>query len=298
VVIGLRGGLAGFAQEPSPGSPARDQTQQFTNSAPYSSAAEITRHFGYKLPLPDYNVASERFRVILPKHEHQDTNEAWGVLVWISPEDNARVNEDLAAQLAAHRLLLVSPFKSGNDRHPLDRFRLALDAVCNMCRQYPVDPKRIYVGGFSGGSRIASMLGVAYGDIFTGTLCICGVNSYLEVRVPGGEEYPATFTPDPGALARAKQVGRFALVTGETDPNRAGTKVLAQSGFKQQGFKHLLYLEVPGMGHAIPGTASLQQALDFLEPSAKPKPEIRPPSPQAAGTNTESPLPPQYRRPV
>jgi len=272
VVIGLRGGFAGLGQEAAPGSRTRDETQQFTNSAPYSSAAQITRHFGYTVPLPEYDLASERFRVMLPKHE--DTNESWGVLVWISAENNARVSEDLVAQLAAHRLLLVSPFKSGNDRHPLDRFRLALDAVCNMCRLYPVDPKRIYVGGFSGGSRIASMLGVAYGDLFTGTLCICGVNSYLDVRGPGGEEYAATFTPDPGALARAKQVGRFALVTGETDPNRPGTKVLAQTGFKLQGFKRVLYLEVPGMGHAIPGAASLKQALDFLEPGAKPKPEI------------------------
>ena len=274
-VIGLLGGLAPFGQETSPVSPARDQTQQFTNSAPYSSEAQITRHFGYKVPLPEYDISAERFRVILPKPE--DTNEAWGLLVWISAENNAQVNEDLVAQLAAHRVLLVSPLKSGNDRHPLDRFRLALDAVCNMSRMYSVDPKRIYVGGFSGGSRIASMLGVAYGDLFTGTLCICGVNSYLEVQVPGGEEYSATFSPDPGALARAKQVGHFALVTGETDPNRPGTKVLAQTAFRQQGFKHVLYLEVAGMGHAIPGTMSLKQALDFLEPGANPRSQIPPP---------------------
>lgn len=218
VVIGLGGQASGFGQEAGPGSGARDETQQFTNSAPYGSAAQITRHFGYTVPLPAYDVASERFRVILPKNE--ETNQALGLLVWISAENNARVSEDLVAQLAAHRLLLVSPLKAGNDRHPLDRFRLALDGACNMCRLYPVDTKRIYVGGFSGGSRIASMLGVAYGDLFAGTLCICGVNFYLDVRGPGGEQYPGTFIPDPGALARAKQVGRFALITGETDPNR------------------------------------------------------------------------------
>jgi len=32
----------------------------------------------------------------------------------------------------------------------------------------------------------------------------------------------------------------------------------------------VLYLEVPCMGHAIPGAPSLKQALDFLEPGAKP----------------------------
>ena len=268
ILISLAGRFGGFAQESAPAAIGRDVTQQFTNSAPYSSAAQITRHFGYTVPLPAYDVASERFHVIAPKSE--ETNQPWGLLVWISAENKAQVNDGLVAQLAAHRLLLVSPFKSGNDRHPLDRFRLALDAVCNMCRLYLVDTTRIYVGGFSGGSRIASMLGVAYGDLFAGTLCICGVNFYLDVRGPGGEQYPGTFIPDPGALARAKQVARFALVTGETDPNRPSTKVLAQSGFKLEGFKRVLYLEVPGMGHAIPGAAPLKQALDFLEPGAKP----------------------------
>jgi len=76
VVIGLRGGFAGLGQEAAAGSRARDETQQFTNSAPCSSAAQITRHFGYTVPLPEYDFASERFRVILPKHE--DTHEAWG----------------------------------------------------------------------------------------------------------------------------------------------------------------------------------------------------------------------------
>ena len=268
IVINLAGCLGGFAQESAPVSGLRDETQQFTNSAPYSSAAQITRHFGYTIPLPAYDVATERFRVIVPKN--QETNQPWGLMVWISAENNAQVNETLVAELAAHRVLLVSPLKSGNERHPLDRFRLALDAVCNMCRLYSVEAKRIYVGGFSGGSRIASMLGVAYGDLFAGTLCICGVNFYLDVRGPSGEQYPGTFIPDPGALARAKQVARFALVTGETDPNRLSTKVLAQSGFKLEGFKRVLYLEVPGMGHAIPGAPSLKQALDFLEPVAKP----------------------------
>jgi predicted esterase len=245
---------------------ASDQDRQFTNSAPYGSAAQITRHFGYKVPLPEYDVQSEKFRVLMPQEEKP--NQAWGLLVWISAENNARANEDLIGQLAAHRLLLVSAYQSGNDRHPLDRFRLALDAACNMCRLYHVDTQRIYVGGFSGGSRIASMLGVAYGDLFTGTLCVCGVNFYLNLSGPGGEQYPSTFTPDPGALARAKQVGRFVLVTGENDPNRPSMKTLAQTGFRREGFKHLLYLEVPGMGHAVPGPDSLKQSFDFLQ--AKP----------------------------
>ena len=239
------------------------EEHQFTNSAPYAAAGEITRHFGYAVALPQYDLKVEKFRVLVPREE--STNRTLGLLVWISPENEAQVPDALALELAPHRLLVVSAYRSGNDRHPLDRFRLALDATSNLCRKYPVDRNRIYVGGFSGGGRIASMLGVAYGDIFTGTLCVCGVNFYRSLRGPQGEEYPAVYAPDPGAWARAKQTGRFAFITGETDPNRPNTNVLAQNGFRRDGFKNVLYVEVPGMGHEVPDSQVFRKALDFLE---------------------------------
>jgi predicted esterase len=219
--------------------------------------------------MPEYDLKSEKFRVIVP--QQYSTNGDWGLLVWISPENEAHIPESLAAELNAHHLVLVSAYKSGNDRHPLDRFRLALDATCNMCRKYQIDRRRIYVAGFSGGSRIASMLGVAYGDIFTGTLCVCGVNFYRAVNSPDGEVYPATYVPDPGAWARARQTGRFVFLTGETDPNRRSTKFQAENGFKRDGFSNVLYLEVPGMGHSVPGASEIRRALDYLAGPTKPK---------------------------
>ena len=252
-----------WAEEAPKSSAPAGEDRQFTDSAPYTSAAEITSHFGYSVPLPDYDLKLEKFRLYVP--EAYATNAPWGLLVWISPENEGRVPKSLTTELTSYRLLLVSAYRSGNDRHPLDRFRLALDATCNMCRKYQIDRKRIYVGGFSGGARLASMLGVAYGDIFTGTLCICGANFYRALRSPEGEEYPATYAPNSGAWARAKQAGHFVLLTGETDPNRRNTKCLAESGFKTDGFRNVLYLEVPGMGHAVPGAEVLRRSLDFLE---------------------------------
>ena len=243
--------------------------RQFTNFAPYSSEVEILRHFGYQVPFPKYDLKLERFRTVVP--DNYATNHAWGLLVWISAENEARIPDDLTAEVLSHQILLVSAYKSGNDRHPLDRFRLALDGVCNMCQEYRVDRTRIYVSGFSGGSRMASMLGVAYGDVFSGTLCICGVNFYRATRGSEGEEYPATYVPEPGPLARAKQVGRFAFLTGETDPNRVSTRLLAEKGFKQESFRNLLLEEVPKMGHAIPGRQEIRQALDYLEARPVPK---------------------------
>lgn len=254
----------GVCQETGGTSAAQELDRQFVDTAPYAAGSEVLKHFGYSVPLPQYDIKTEKFRVMLPAG--YSTNESWGLLVWISAEDQARVPSQILSQLGAHRLLLVSAYKSGNGRHPLDRFRLALDGTCNMCRTYVIDRKRLYVSGFSGGSRIASMLGVAYGDLFSGTLCFCGVNFFRTVRGSPAEEYPATYDPAPSALARAKQSGHFALVTGETDPNRLSTKTLSQAGFKRENFKNVLYLEVPGMGHAVPEAPIVSQALDFLDP--------------------------------
>src|SRR5581483_11556203 len=63
---------------------AEQRDRQFLESAPYSSAAEIGRHLGYSVPLPPYDLASEKFRIVLPSG--YSTNQEWGLLVWISPE--------------------------------------------------------------------------------------------------------------------------------------------------------------------------------------------------------------------
>jgi dienelactone hydrolase len=238
------------------------QEVQFTQTAPYSDGTNITRHFGYTVDLPAYAITNESFQIVIPRT--YSTNGSWGLLVWISPSDDPDISLDWQEELKSQELLFVSARRSGNQRHPLDRFRLALDATCNVCRRYKVDRKRIYVGGFSGGGRMASMLGVAYADLFTGTLCVCGVNFYKEVGVAGGKYYPATFVPDPGVLLLGKRSGRFVLLTGENDQNRENTKSLSMSGFKREGFRNVLYLEVPGMGHAMPDVKVLRQSLDYL----------------------------------
>jgi hypothetical protein len=243
------------------------QDVRFAQTAPYSDSTNIIRHFGYTVELPSYEITNELYRILIPRGE--TTNGPWGLLAWISASDDPAIPSDWEEELGKRGLLFVSARRSGNQRHPLDRFRLALDGTCNVCRRYQIDRRRIYVGGFSGGARMASMLGVAYADIFTGTLCVCGVNFYKDVTGPEGKYYPATFIPDSSVLLLGKRMGRFALLTGEHDENRENTQRVSTSGFKREGFRHVLYLEVPGMSHAMPDSKSLGRALDFLKEETK-----------------------------
>jgi len=243
-----------------------ERDMQFTQAAPYSDVTNLTRHFGFRVEMPEYSIADESFRLLIPRA--YSTHESWGLLVWISASDEPIIPSDWEPELEKHRLLFVGARHSGNQRHPLDRFRLALDATCNICRRYKVDRRRINIAGFSGGARIASMLGVAYADVFTGTLCICGVNFYKDVAVAKGKYYPATFVPDPSALLLGKQGSRFVLLTGEHDENREMTQSTF-SEFKREGFRHVVCLEVPGMSHAMPPGKTIGEALDYLAEANK-----------------------------
>ncbi len=253
---------AALQDAPTDSPSAESQDTRFTQTAPYSDETNLTRHFGYTVPLPAYAITNESFQVVIP--DTYSTNSSWGLLVWISPSDDPAIPAEWRKELINHQLLFVSAHGAGNQRHPLDRFRLALDATCNLCRRCKVDRRRIYIGGFSGGARLASMLGVAYADIFTGTLCICGVNFYTDVAALQGKYYPATYSPDAGALVLGKRSGRFVLLTGEHDENRENTQRVCASGFKREGFRNVLYLEVPGMGHTMPDATVLRTALDYL----------------------------------
>ena len=108
------------------------------------------------------------------------------------------------------------------------------------------------------------MLGVAYGDVFTGALCICGVNFYKDVPTTGGRVYPATYAP-PSEWVQQARKNRFVLLTGEQDMNRQATKDTWTAGFKPAGFPNVLCLDVKTMKHELPGPAVLNTALNYLD---------------------------------
>ena len=211
-----------------------------------------------------FDLAKEKFQLIVPPtYQHADK---WGVFLWISPGDTAAIPADWELVLAARKLLFVGALKSGNPRNIFDRVRLAVAANTAMRERFNVDGRRVYVSGHSGGGRVASMVGVAYADMFSGTMPFMGVNFYADIPAGDGKTtYGANFIPDDEVLAIAKKFCRYALVTGEKDFNRAGTKTLFEQGFKKEGFAHVTYLGAPGVGHNLPPAKWLEQGLDFLD---------------------------------
>jgi len=213
----------------------------------------------------------DNFQLIVPKNYRPE--ERWGVFVWISPSDSARVPQEWEEVLAKRRLLFVGALKAGNNRNILDRIRLAVCASAGMRERFPVDERRVYVSGFSGGGRVASMLGVAYADMFTGAACFMGVNFYTDLPSADTKKlYPPQFIPDDEVLEIAKRRSRFALISSEKDFNRADTRIVWEQGFKKEAFPAVTYLEVPGIGHSMPSAEWLEKALQFLD---NPRPSVQ-----------------------
>jgi len=235
----------------------------FYLSPPYSSAGEIGHRLSISVRGTPYTLSKEKFQVIVPETYTNDLS--WGLLVWVSPSPHPSIPEDWPPALAKHKLLFVSPYNADNGRGAMDRFRLALDASYNMRLRYRITPKRIFVSGFSGGARISSILGVAYSDVFTGTMPVCGGDFYMTIPAGGDQEWKANYKTQAPHLTAAKTNGRFVLITGDDDMNRQNTSAVYEYGFKQYGFANVQYLQVPGMGHAIPSAEYLERALNFLD---------------------------------
>jgi len=261
-------GLRAFGQAVTPaespetnGVVSRRFDAHFTRSAPDATPMEANRRLGLRSDGRGYTLAAENFQVIVPGAF--STNVTWGLLVWISPGDSPRLPSAWEAELAKRRLLFVSAYKAGNPRDVVERARLALDAAFNMRQLYRIDFRRVFLGGFSGGGRVAGMVGMAYPEVFTGTICVCGVSFYTDIPTTTGQHWPSSFNPDRSRLAQAKG-NRFVLLTGDQDINRENTREVWRSGFEREGFRNVRYLEVPGLKHTLPSAEVLGTALEFL----------------------------------
>jgi predicted esterase len=200
----------------------------------------------------NYDIATEEFDVNVPKD--YDGTIPYGLIVYTNAGKGGGAG-GYASLLAKHRLIWIGASNVPNERSIVPRWGLSLDAVWNMRKQYRIDPRRIYASGFSGGGRCASMVAPTFADVFSGALYLCGCNNPVwppEKQIGRPIREPALSN------------GRYALLTGETDMNKPGTKSLFES-YKGMGFKHVTYLEQPGLGHAQPAAEWFEKGLDFCD---------------------------------
>jgi dienelactone hydrolase len=172
-------------------------------------------------------------------------------------------------------MIWVCAANTGNKRHPVHRMGLALDAAHNVRSRYEVDPGRVYIAGYSGGAGCAADLVRAYPDVFSGAFCIDGGSFYMAGGGGDDEEPQPTMvwigTDLP--IEQARSVMRLVLLRGERDAY-SKTQKTDYASFKLDGFEHVSYFEIPGVGHAFPREGTwLSKGLAALDAS-RPKTHV------------------------
>jgi hypothetical protein len=207
------------------------------------------------------DLSRERLFARLPEGYRADRPA--GVLVWISPTPRGEPPTALFEAADTHGLICLSFENSGNERPPLDRSQLALDAVATASDRWWVDRERVYLSGMSGGGRMTSMLWACFPDVFTGGVAVVGMNSHHMVPIGDGRFWPKTHEKALGALGRLLSGQRLAGVSGPTDYNfkemQARGRRMAREGLGVRMF------DFADLGHAMPTGAQFEQAVAWVD---------------------------------
>jgi hypothetical protein len=200
------------------------------------------------------DLAQERFSAYVPA---QHPPQGYALLVFIPPWQDSHLPPGWAAVLDELGMIFVSAVKSGNEENVIDRrIPLALLGAYNIMQGYPVNPDRVYIGGFSGGSRVAMRTALAYPDLFRGALLNAGSD-------PIGDKQ-ALLPPD-DLFAQFQGSTRLAYVTGSQDSWNIQNDMLSRSSMQTWCVFATRVETMLNVGHEAATAYSLRRALSALE---------------------------------
>jgi hypothetical protein len=171
-----------------------------------------------------------------------------GVLVFVSPRDDAEPREGWAEVLERRNLVWIAAAGFGNDRRTSQRVLVTLMALKHLQRTMTLDRDRLYVGGMSGGGRVASQALARFPGFFSGALCIVGAD-YV--------------TPE-SALVSELITKRVVFMTGDGDFNRREMRRV-YSRFLDVGVMRAHLIDLEDFDHQYPDAEQLDAALELLD---------------------------------
>lgn len=239
---------------------------RFVEPHELASQREAQKRFRWREKPQPFTLSDETFQVYVPEDYQPDGS--FGVFVWVSPTPSGRLPKMWIDSLGKQKLIWIAADESQNERHIDHRCRMAVEAALHAIDLYEIDPRRVYIGGFSGGGKIAAMSAANYAEVFTGALSICGPLFYR--NIPTGlkkdEYYPQGYYPmPPKMMQRFRSETRHVLLTGDTDFNLQPTKQIHEHGYVKDKFRFFELLIVPGLAHDLPAAEWFERAILSLD---------------------------------
>jgi len=173
-----------------------------------------------------------------------------GVLVFVHPGFNAEPMRGWPDVLDRRNLIYIAAEGFGNDKPGNQRALVALLALKHLARTQRLDADRRYIGGMSGGGKMASQVLTLFPGFFNGALCIVGAD------------------PIAPPAARAAQLAdkRVVFMTGNKDFNHYDV-LSVHKRLLESGIAHSFLMDLDGFGHQYPDAAQLDAALELLDPT-------------------------------
>ncbi len=172
-----------------------------------------------------------------------------GLLIYISPSKSGEIPKPWKKLLSEKNLIWISANNAGNKTQLHRRVMHTLLGVNYIQKYIKFNHRRIYIFGFSGGARTASMIMPEFSNLFSGAIYIGGANSF------------SLLSAEKLKILRNK---RYVFIAGSKDFNlRSSRKVYKQ--YLHSGLKNSLFLKLSRQGHELPKVNMLEKAITFLD---------------------------------
>ncbi len=204
--------------------------------------------------------AAEHFIVYVP--QQPPPPRGYALVVFVPPWPEASMPNGWEPVFERLGIIYASFAHAGNDQGvQFRRIPLAVLAAADVARQYPVDPSRIYVAGFSGGARVALRAALAYPDVFSGALLLSGSDPIGSAEIP---------LPPRELFLKFQQSTRLVYMNGQHD-EWALRQASASLASMHDWCVYTVDSQTMAMkAHELPESSVLARALERLQVPANP----------------------------
>jgi len=242
--------------------------ESFVETSPLAGNAELSRRLlspltviqmraalaraGQSLSDQSVTAAAEKFLVHVPP---QMPANGYAALIFVPAAKVTTLPKGWRPVLDSHGVIFIGAQNSGNDSYDMSRrMPLAVLAAVNALHRYKVDPARVFVGGMSGGSRVAMRLALGYPDLFAGALLNAGSDPLGKLAV----------VPPRELFQRFQEQSRLVYLTGEMDKINLDLDARSASSMRALCMFNVERRTMARLGHETADPASLAWGLEML----------------------------------